>query len=99
MSHQGFARTPTRALDPASALYLTKDNAKYQGHPAGHAAIGLERTSGDHDNNVTTLVRPGFLLATIKGEPMAFRGGGKNTTLHHSLHSWYWHQPQSHLET
>ena len=67
MSRQGWARTPTRAPDPALALYLTKDNAKYQGHHASHAATGLEHTSGDHDNNVTTLVRLGFLLATIKG--------------------------------
>jgi hypothetical protein len=44
---------PARAPYPASALYLTIYNAKYQGHPAGCAATGLGRApskglSSDH---------------------------------------------------
>jgi hypothetical protein len=53
MPRPRWARMPPRAPDLASALYLTKDNAKCQGHPAGRTTTGLGHTpfeghSSDH---------------------------------------------------
>jgi hypothetical protein len=86
-------------LQGSNILLLTKDDAKDRGHLVDHTATGARThllwPQQQHDNPCTPGLPPYDYKWRSPGSPRRER----NTTLDRSLYSWYWHRPQSHLET